>query len=244
VLWSPSSGSKYPSARQTFLALYAGLCSSSSRRSASAPASRYAPQQQAMLYGLLLIMPFALLSGLTTPLTNMPLPLQYFTAINPLRYAIDITQSVYLEGVGLGRLNRGSDPAHADRCRHPGGRLLAVPPEAPVMRGLTRTARASQGRQPSPCRSVRPPVRSVRTSRGRGRMSANWSATSSPADPVRRSPRHSGLRLWTSFNDPVLTSLIERADGANLYIRHNAALRIAKPGPAIVQIQRAALCRA
>ena len=66
-----------------------------------------ATQQQAMLYGLLLIMPFSLLSGLTTPLSNMPLPLQYFTMINPLRYAIDITQRVYLEGVGLDRL--GSD---------------------------------------------------------------------------------------------------------------------------------------
>jgi ABC-2 type transport system permease protein len=63
-----------------------------------------ATQQQAMLYGLLLIMPFSLLSGLTTPLSNMPLLLQYFTAINPLRYAIDITQRVYLEGVGLDRL--------------------------------------------------------------------------------------------------------------------------------------------
>jgi ABC-2 type transport system permease protein len=63
-----------------------------------------ATQQQAMLYGLLLIMPFSLLSGLTTPLTNMPLVLQYFTAINPLRYAIDITQKVYLEGAGLDRL--------------------------------------------------------------------------------------------------------------------------------------------
>ena len=64
-----------------------------------------ATQQQAMLYGLLLILPFSLLSGLTTPLTNMPLLLQYFTAINPLRYAIDITQRVYLEGAGLERLS-------------------------------------------------------------------------------------------------------------------------------------------
>ncbi|MEI9965203.1 MAG: ABC transporter permease [Caulobacteraceae bacterium] len=44
------------------------------------------------------------MSGLTTPLTNMPLVLQYFTAINPLRYAIDITQRDYLEGAGLDRL--------------------------------------------------------------------------------------------------------------------------------------------
>ena len=60
--------------------------------------------QQAMLYSLLLIMPFSLLSGLTTPISNMPLALQYLTCINPLRYAIDITQRVYLEGAGLGLL--------------------------------------------------------------------------------------------------------------------------------------------
>jgi ABC-2 type transport system permease protein len=69
-----------------------------------------ATQQQAMLYGLLLIMPFSLLSGLTTPLGNMPLVLQYFTMINPLRYAIDITQRVYLEGVGLDRLGQDLIP--------------------------------------------------------------------------------------------------------------------------------------
>ena len=57
--------------------------------------------QQAMLFSFVLIMPFALLSGLTTPLRNMPLSLQYFTAINPLRYAIDMTQRVYLEGAGI-----------------------------------------------------------------------------------------------------------------------------------------------
>jgi ABC-2 type transport system permease protein len=63
-----------------------------------------ATMQQAMLYSLLLIMPFSLLSGLTTPLSNMPRALQYFTAINPLRYAIDITRRIYLEGVGLNLL--------------------------------------------------------------------------------------------------------------------------------------------
>jgi len=60
-----------------------------------------ATMQQAMLSSLLFIMPFALLSGLTTPVSNMPSVLQYFTAINPLRYAIDIARRVYLEGVGL-----------------------------------------------------------------------------------------------------------------------------------------------
>jgi ABC-2 type transport system permease protein len=60
-----------------------------------------ATMQQAMLYSMLLIMPFSLLSGMTTPLSNMPPLVQYFTAINPLRYAIDITRRVYLEGAGL-----------------------------------------------------------------------------------------------------------------------------------------------
>jgi ABC-2 type transport system permease protein len=60
-----------------------------------------ATMQQAMLFSMLLIMPFSLLSGLTTPLTNMPVALQYFTALNPLRYAIDVARRVYLEGVGL-----------------------------------------------------------------------------------------------------------------------------------------------
>jgi ABC-2 type transport system permease protein len=60
-----------------------------------------ATMQQAMLFSLLFIMPFSLLSGLTTPLSNMPSVLQYFTAMNPLRYAIDIARRVYLEGAGL-----------------------------------------------------------------------------------------------------------------------------------------------
>jgi ABC-2 type transport system permease protein len=60
-----------------------------------------ATMQQAMLFSLLFIMPFSLLSGLTTPVSNMPSVLQYFTAINPLRYAIDIARRVYLEGAGL-----------------------------------------------------------------------------------------------------------------------------------------------
>jgi ABC-2 type transport system permease protein len=60
-----------------------------------------ATMQQAMLYSLLLIMPFSLLSGLTTPISSMPTAVRYLTAINPLSYAIDITRRVYLEGAGL-----------------------------------------------------------------------------------------------------------------------------------------------
>jgi ABC-2 type transport system permease protein len=63
-----------------------------------------ATMQQAMLFAFVLMMPFTLLSGLTTPVSNMPLALQYATMVNPLRYAIDIAQRVYLEGAGLDRL--------------------------------------------------------------------------------------------------------------------------------------------
>ena len=60
--------------------------------------------QQAMLYTFIVMMPFILLSGLTTPISSMPAVLQDLTLINPLRYAIDISHRVYLEGVGLDRL--------------------------------------------------------------------------------------------------------------------------------------------
>src|SRR5690606_10017537 len=60
--------------------------------------------QQAMLFSFVLLMPFILLSGLTTPIGNMPKLLQYLTLINPLRYAIELTHRVYLEGAGLPQL--------------------------------------------------------------------------------------------------------------------------------------------
>jgi ABC-2 type transport system permease protein len=63
-----------------------------------------ATMQQAMLYTFVLLMPFTLLSGLTTPISAMPVVLQYATFLNPLRYAIDIAHRVYLEGAGLGLL--------------------------------------------------------------------------------------------------------------------------------------------
>ena len=60
-----------------------------------------ATMQQAMLYTFIFLMPFMLLSGLTTPISNMPETLQYFTMINPLRHAIILVQRVYLEGAGI-----------------------------------------------------------------------------------------------------------------------------------------------
>ena len=60
--------------------------------------------QQAMLYSFLVMLPFALLSGLATPLSNIPGGLQMITLLNPLRYAIEIAERVYLEGADLRRI--------------------------------------------------------------------------------------------------------------------------------------------
>ncbi|HEX5420302.1 MAG TPA: ABC transporter permease [Gammaproteobacteria bacterium] len=63
-----------------------------------------ATMQQAMLFSFVLLMPFILLSGLATPIANMPSVLQRFTLVNPLRYAIDLAERVYLEGAGLAQI--------------------------------------------------------------------------------------------------------------------------------------------
>lgn len=60
-----------------------------------------ATMQQALLGGFLAIMPFALLSGLNTPISNMPREMQYVTLVNPLRFAISLVHRVFLEGAGL-----------------------------------------------------------------------------------------------------------------------------------------------
>lgn len=57
--------------------------------------------QQAMMYTFFLIMPLMLLSGLLTPVQNMPAALEMGTYVNPLRFGIDLVQRVYLEGASF-----------------------------------------------------------------------------------------------------------------------------------------------
>ena len=87
----------------SFLTLYAGLSLFvlASTGIGLLVSSVAATMQQAMLFSFLIMMPFALLSGLATPIASMPELLQYLTLVNPLRYAIDIAHRVYLEGAGL-----------------------------------------------------------------------------------------------------------------------------------------------
>lgn len=63
-----------------------------------------ATMQQAMFSAFVLLMPMMLLSGLATPVANMPRGLQLATYANPLRFGIDYVRRVYLEGLGLSTL--------------------------------------------------------------------------------------------------------------------------------------------
>lgn len=63
-----------------------------------------ASMQQAMLCTFIVIMPLMLLSGLLTPVRNMPGALQIATYVNPLRFGMSIVRSIYLEGAGLGEI--------------------------------------------------------------------------------------------------------------------------------------------
>jgi len=57
-------------------------------------------QQQAVMSSFFFFMPAFMLSGFTFPIRNMPVPVQYLTYANPLRYFIEIVRSVFLKGTG------------------------------------------------------------------------------------------------------------------------------------------------
>jgi ABC-2 type transport system permease protein len=54
-------------------------------------------QQQGMLGAFLFLVPAVILSGFTTPIANMPEPVQYITYLNPMRYFMIILRGVFLE---------------------------------------------------------------------------------------------------------------------------------------------------
>jgi len=57
--------------------------------------------QQALLLGFFVILPMMFVSGMMSPLENMPIALQWLSLLNPLRYYVAITLGVFLKGVGL-----------------------------------------------------------------------------------------------------------------------------------------------
>lgn len=58
--------------------------------------------QQVLVYVFVTMMPLVLLSGLATPVANMPKVLQIFTYADPMRFAVSAVRRIYLEGAGIG----------------------------------------------------------------------------------------------------------------------------------------------
>ena len=61
-------------------------------------------QQQAILGVILVMPPFAMLSGFATPVENMPEWLQWITVVNPVRWYLVIVKGVFLKGMGAGEV--------------------------------------------------------------------------------------------------------------------------------------------
>ena len=57
--------------------------------------------QQVQVYTYVYLIPNALLSGVATPVRNMPRALQIMTYADPLRFALDAIRRIYFEGAGL-----------------------------------------------------------------------------------------------------------------------------------------------
>ena len=49
----------------------------------------------------LIAIPTFMLSGFAYPIRNMPIVVQYFTYLNPLRYLIEIVRGIFLKGTGI-----------------------------------------------------------------------------------------------------------------------------------------------
>ncbi|MCR4289534.1 MAG: ABC transporter permease [Candidatus Scalindua sp.] len=58
-------------------------------------------QQEAMMSTFFFYFPAVLLSGFMFPIANMPVIVQWFTYLNPLRYFLVIIRGIFLKGVGL-----------------------------------------------------------------------------------------------------------------------------------------------
>jgi len=58
-------------------------------------------QQQAMMTSFMFATPAFMLSGFAFPIRNMPIAVQYFTYLNPLRYFMEIVRSIFLKGTGI-----------------------------------------------------------------------------------------------------------------------------------------------
>jgi ABC-2 type transport system permease protein len=61
-------------------------------------------QQQAFATNFFVLTPLFVLSGFAFPIASMPIVLQWFTYLNPLRYYLVVIRGTFLKGIGLGIL--------------------------------------------------------------------------------------------------------------------------------------------
>lgn len=61
--------------------------------------------QQVGVYATLYLMPNSILSGMATPVRNMPVVLRYLTYENPLRFALEAIRRICLEGAPMSRIS-------------------------------------------------------------------------------------------------------------------------------------------
>lgn len=74
--------------------------------------------QQAIVFCFVFIIPMVILSGLVSPVENMPSFFQYITYLNPLRYALEVVHSVYLADAGIGHIKNEIIPMLIYRRHH------------------------------------------------------------------------------------------------------------------------------
>ncbi len=96
--------------------------------------SLVATMQQAMLFSFMVMMPFALLSGLTTPISSMPQVLQYFTLDESAAVRHRHRASGLFGGGGVGSASAGFVAAGRDWHGHAADCGLVVPAPADVGR--------------------------------------------------------------------------------------------------------------
>ena len=58
-------------------------------------------QQQAIIVCMIFMMPAVLLAGYISPIEDMPQFLQYLTYLNPVRFFVFLTRSIFLKGMGI-----------------------------------------------------------------------------------------------------------------------------------------------
>jgi ABC-2 type transport system permease protein len=63
-------------------------------------------QQQALFFSWFSMVTFLMLSGLFTPVENIPTPFRWLADINPLRYLIKIIREIFLKGNGISYFSR------------------------------------------------------------------------------------------------------------------------------------------